>query len=334
MKNLLKKAIFVLLAITIFGCSKQSNEKKSIAVFVPGIMDDSPTYAKLANGVKKAVEEYNANKDESKQCNLFIMEAGTNQAEWSDKIISLASTRKYEVIISSNPSLPDLVEPIIQQFPTQKFILLDAEKPGNNNINTVCYNQYEQSYLTGYIAGLMTKSNKLALIAAQEYPVMNNVLLPYFEKGAKDANNATTVDFRIVGNWYDATKGAELTDAVIKNGVDIILPICGGAAAGVISSAKNHNAKITWFDDSGFSRAPDTIISSTTNAQDKMAYEKTLEYLEGKTPWGTHKMVGVKEGFVDFVQDDENYIKNVPAEIREKMATLLEEIRQGKDVRN
>ena len=112
------------------------------------------------------------------------------------------------------------------------------------------------------------------------------------------------------------------------------MPICGGAAAGVISSAKNNNAKITWFDDSGFSRAPDTIISSTTNAQDKMAYEKTLEYLEGKTPWGTHKMVGVKEGFVDFVQDDENYIKNVPAEIREKMAALVEEIHKGKDVRN
>ena len=64
------------------------------------------------------------------------------------------------------------------------------------------------------------------------------------------------------------------------------------------------------------------------------AYEKTLEYLEGKTPWGTHKMVGVKEGFVDFVQDDENYIKNVPAEIREKMAALVEEIHKGKDVRN
>ena len=108
----------------------------------------------------------------------------------------------------------------------------------------------------------------------------------------------------------------------------------GGASAGVISSAKNNGAKITWFDDSGFSRAPDTIISSTTNAQDKMAYQKTFEYLEGQTPWGTHKMVGIKEGFVDFVQDDENYIKNVPADIREKMATLIEEINKGKDVRN
>ena len=45
-------------------------------------------------------------------------------------------------------------------------------------------------------------------------------------------------------------------------------------------------------------------------------------------------MADIKEGFVDFAQDDENYIKNVPAEIREKMAALVEEIRKGKDVRN
>ena len=334
MKKLLKVFSILLASAFLFGCSNANKGQKSIAVFVPGIMDDSPIYAKLANGVKKAVEEYNTNKDDKSKCDLFIMEAGTNQAEWSDKIISLASTGRYEVIISSNPSLPDLVEPIITQFPTQKFILLDAEKEGNQNINTVCYNQYEQAYITGYIAGLITKSNKLALIAAQEYPVMNNILLPYFEKGAKDSNSSATVDFRIVGNWYDATKGAELTDAVIKNGVDVILPICGGAATGVISSAKNNGAKITWFDDSGFSRAPDTIVSSTTNAQDKMAYEKTIEYLNNQTPWGQHKMVGVKEGFVDFIQNDNNYIKNVPLEVRDKMAILLEEIRNGKDVRN
>ena len=41
-------------------------------------------------------------------------------------------------------------------------------------------------------------------------------------------------------------------------------------------------------------------------------------------------MVGIKEGFVDFVQDDPNYIKAVPADIREKMAALLADIRAGK----
>ena len=176
----------------------------------------------------------------------------------------------------------------------------------------------------------MSKSHKLALIAAQEYPVMNNIIYPYFEKGAQAAEGSSTVEFRIVGNWYDATKGAELADAVAKIGVDVILPICGGASQGVITSAINNGIYITWFDDNGFSKAPGTIISSSVMEQKKMSYNVTKEFLEGKTPWGTAKMVGIKEGFVDFVQDDPLYIQTVPADVREKMKSLLDDIRSGK----
>lgn len=320
-----------LLSFVIFGCSKKT-ENKSIAVFVPGIIDDSPTYAKLTNGVKSAVEEYNQTVDEKSTINLFIMEAGTNQAEWSSKITALAAEQKYDVIISSNPSLPDLVVPIIEQFPNQKFILLDATCEGNKNIHTVCYDQSQQGYLAGYIGGLMSKSQKLALITAQEYPVMNEIIYPSFVKGAKAACPTATVDFRVVGNWYDATKGAEIADALIKTGVDVILPICGGASQGVISSAVNNKIYISWFDDSGFSRAPGTIIGSSTVSQAEMAAIVTKEFLNGNTPWGVAKMVGMEDGFIEFVQDDPLYIQTVPENIRNTMSDLVYQIKNGETV--
>ena len=327
----MKKLLLALLLIPVLfaGCSKKTGGK-SIAVFVPGIIDDSPTYAKLTRGVQKAVDELNAGADEASKINLYILEAGTNQAEWSAKITSLCAEGKYDVIISSNPSLPDLAEPIIKQFPSQKFILLDATKEGNQNIHTVSYDQSQQGYLAGYIGGLMSKTHRLSLIAAQEYPVMNEIIYPSFVKGAKDACADAEVDFRVVGNWYDATKGAEIADAVIKNGTDVILPICGGASQGVIASAVNAKVYISWFDDSGFSRAPGTIIGSSTVNQERMAYQKTKEYIEGNTPWGKAFMVGMQDGFIDFIQDDELYIQAVPEDIRAKMAELVEDITSGK----
>ena len=319
----------ILAALLFSGCAKKT-EKTSVAVFVPGIIDDSPVYNMLVQGIKAAVEEKNQVLSDESKIDLFVMEAGTNQAEWGSQITALCAEKKYDVIISSNPSLPDLVEPILQQFPNQKFILMDATKEGNQNIHTVCYNQYEQSYITGYIGGLMSKSHKMALIAAQEYPVMNNIIFPYFVKGAQAAESSTTVEFRVVGNWYDATKGAEIADAVAKIGVDVILPICGGASQGVITSAVNNGIYVTWFDDNGFAKAPGTIISSSVMEQKKMSYNVTKEFIEGKTPWGTAKMVGIKEGFVDFVQDDPNYINTVPADIRNVMSKLVSDIREGK----
>jgi len=297
--------------------------KKSIAVFVPGIMADSPIYKNLAKGVQNAVDQYNLSAGENNKASITILEAGTNQAEWGTKLTALASTGKYDVIISSNPSLPELCAPLTEQFPLVKYILLDASINGNQNIAAISYNQKEQSYLTGYIAGLMSKNHKVGLIAAQEYPIMNNVLLPYYSLGAKASDKNTSVDFRIVGNWYDASKGAELTDAMFATGVDVILPICGGASQGVISSAKEHKIYITWFDENGFSKAPGTVISSCLVNQDIAAKEVTLGYLNNETEWGKTKVVGFAEGYISFVEDDPLYIEYVPSDIRAKLNVLI-----------
>jgi simple sugar transport system substrate-binding protein len=328
----MKKLFVTIIALTALfaGCSTKKSKNPMIAVFIPGIIADSPTYEKLANGVLSGVTNYHADKTDDKKALLSIMEVGTNQAEWAQKLTALAAEQKYDVIISSNPSLPDLVEPIIAQFPKQKFILLDATREGNDNIYTVCYDQSQQGFLAGYVGGLMSKTGRLALIAAQEYPVMNEIIYPSFVKGAVAARSDASVDFRVVGNWYDATKGAEIADAVAKKGVDVILPICGGASQGVITSAVNNGIYVTWFDDNGFAKAPGTIISSSVMEQKKMSYNVTIEFLEDKTSWGTADMVGIKEGFVDFIQDDPNYIKTVPEDIRKKMADLLADIRAGK----
>lgn len=325
-KNFCHMALALIFTLFLVSCAEKKNSLTSIAVFAPGILADSPVYQMLADGVKEAVEEYNASTEKVK---LTILEAGTNQAEWGNKITSLAAAGTFDVIISSNPSLPDLVIPLTKQFPSQKFILLDAFAQGNDSIATVQYNQTEQSYLTGAIAALMSKKHKIGLLAAQEYPVMNNIILPGFQKGAQDVISGTTVDFRIVGNWYDASKGAELASAMNNAGCDVILPICGGASQGVISAAKEKGFFITWFDSNGFSKAPGIIISSTVMHQQKMAKEVTSEFLLGKTEWGVAKTVGIKEGYIEFVQDDPLYIQVVPQEIREKMADLLASIKDG-----
>ena len=325
----MKKILFALIAAAaIFtGCSKKS-EKKSIAVFVPGIMQDSPIYANLAKGAIEAVENFNSDKTDSEKAEIFVMEAGTNQAEWGPKIISLCATGKYDVIISSNPSLPDLVKPVCSQFPKQKFILLDAEMSGNEQVFTVGYEQTEEAYLTGYIASLMSKNHNVALISAQDYPAMNNVLYPNFEKGAKDAYSETMCNYRVVGNWYDASKGMEISDSLIKSGVDVILPICGGASQGVIASAVNNGTYIAWFDSNGFSKAPGTVISSAMVLQDKMTYGVTTRYLENAVEWGKAEKAGIKDGYIEFIEDDPLYISTVPEEIRVKMSALVKELQK------
>lgn len=331
MKNMrFAKSVFILFFSFLFiTCSKKQDEAFSIAVFVPGIMADSPTYANLARGVQEGVDEYNNAVSQEKKVELYIMEAGTNQAEWTTKLTALAASGKYRLIISSNPSLPEIAAPLTAQFPAQKFILLDGALSQNQNIACVSYNQKEQTYLSGYISALMSKNHHVALIAAQEYPVMNNVLLPYYARGAADAVPGTECEFRVVGNWYDASKGAEIADALFLQGVDVILPICGGASQGVIASAVEHSIYLSYIDENSFQKAPGTVISSCTTKQALAAKEAVLDFLYGKTEWGKTKTVGLQEGYIAFIQDDPLYIQTVPKEIREQLSALVSALISG-----
>ena len=331
MKKILLLAVSAIFALTIAGCAKKTaGRAPSIAVFIPGIMADSPSYAHVAEGVTQAVEEYNsAISDESKKAKLYIMEAGTNQAEWAGKITALAATGEYDLILSSNPSLPEIVAPISKQFPNEKFIFLDASYEGNPNMYTVSYNQRDQAYISGYMAGLYSKNHKVGLVAAQEYPIMNNILYPYFAKGAADAFPGTSAEIRIVGNWYDATKGAEITSAMYDAGIDMVLPICGGASQGVIATAREKGMHIVWFDENGFKKAPGVIISCCMTKHALCAKETTLQYLGQTISWGKVRSVGFRDGYVSYFDEDPAYLEYVPQDIREKMAALVKGLRSG-----
>ena len=163
----------------------------------------------------------------------------------------------------------------------------------------------------------------------QEYPVMNDVLYPYFARGAADAVPGTTCAFRVVGNWYDASRGAEIADAMAQAGIDVAMPICGGAAQGVLASARESGMKLAFIDENSFAKAPGTVISSCSTEQRKAARETTLAFLEGRTAWGTTRTVGLQEGYITFIQDDPLYEAAVPAEVRFQMAALVQALLDG-----
>lgn len=320
--------------------SGNNKSGKSIVVFVPGVTSGSPIYEMLVAGVQKAV-------DEKSGTSLKVIEGGFNQAEWESKITSIAASGAYDLIISSNPAMPAICEAVAAKFPKQKFLLFDGQLAGNLQIYTLRYNQREQAFLAGYVAALVAQNAgttqggrggssgassgtpKLGLIAGQEYPAMNTIILPGYLQGARAVDSNFSVDFRVVGNWYDADKGSELASSMIREGARVILPISGGANQGVVQAASDSGAKVVWFDVNGYGIKPGVVVGSAILRQDKAAYKKTKLYLEEKLPFGKAELVGVADGYVDFVDDDPLYVQTVNEPIRKRMADIVARFRNG-----
>ena len=304
----------------------------SIAVFIPGAASGSPIYEMLAAGVKRAVDERNAASG-GETVTAQVIEAGYNQAEWEAKLTALAASGNYDLIVSSNPSLPELARTARAKFPSQRFLLLDGELSGDPGIYTLKYNQREQSYMAGHLAALLVTESgggKAALIAGQEYPAMLQTILPGYREGVNAVDPGIEVDFRVVGNWYDAAKCAELAAGMIKAGVRVILAVAGGANEGAVQAAvEAGTARVIWFDTNGYAVRPPYIVGSCVIHQDKAAYNKTKLFLEGTLPFGSAETAGLLDGYVDFIEDDPLYAAAVSAPVREKQGEMLRRLRSG-----
>ncbi|MGB9685134.1 MAG: BMP family ABC transporter substrate-binding protein [Rectinema subterraneum] len=301
-----------------------------IGVFIPGVREGSPIYDTLAKGAERLAAEISG-------ASIKIFEAGFNQAEWEEKLTSFVASGKFDIVITSNPSMPELVNNVSKSFPKQKFICLDGYLPGNPNVYSALYNQLEQGYVTGYLAGLVSISGmkgtnpdkKIGMIIGQNYPVMDKMIIPGFMQGLKAADPAFQLDIRVLGNWYDAAKAADLSRSLYAAGADIILPICGSASQGAVKVAQETGKYLVFFDDNEFARAPDNILGCAVLHQEDLAYRSLKAAIEGKLPFGKADVVGMKEGYIEFLNTNPAYIKNVPEPIRKKVDAAIQSIKTG-----
>ena len=305
-------------------------EPFKLAVIVPGVTAGSAIYEQLVAGAQKAIDEY-------PNASMKVVELGFNQAEWAEKMTSLVATGMYDVVISSNPSMPWVSMDLAAQFPDQKFIFVDAFIDGHPQMASYLYNQVEQSYMLGYLAGLITTSNmkganedlKIGIVVAQEYPVLNKMMVPGFLQGAQAVNSGITLDYRVVGNWYDANKAAELTKSMIDSGVDAIGVIAGGAAPGVFDAAGERDKYVLYWDDNAYGKAPGVVAGCGALHQAKLVYEVVVDAINGKIEYGTGKKLSTKDGYIELITDDPNFISTVPADLREELQTVIDSIVSG-----
>ncbi len=302
----------------------------SILVYITGVTDGSPPYETMVEGA----EEFAAAHEE---VTLKVYEAGFNQAQWEEQLTSLVATGEYDLVIGTNPSFPEICERVGKKFPSQKFIITDAYWEGNDQIRTYLFNQYEQSLFLGYLAGLVTTSDmsganedlKIGFITAQEFPLLNKHMVPGFLSGAQMVNPDITLDYRVIGNWYDANKTAELAQSMISNGVDVFAVIAGGAAQGLFKVASEKGVYVVHHNTNEYDMIPPYVVGSGSMEQKKITLEALEEALAGKVEWGKASVVGLKEGYIRFIDEDPLYTEAVPSAIREEFAQFMQELEAG-----
>ena len=323
--------IVVAVASILLAAPLLSAAPVSVGVFVPGVAAGSPLYQQMVDAAQSVAKE-------TPNVTVKVVEGGFNQADWPEKVTSLVATGSYTYVLTSNPSLPAICADVQKSFPKQKFIIMDSGlSTGMPGFYTLQYNQIEQGYIAGYLAGLVTKSKmkgangdlRIGAIVAQEYPALTKEMIPGYTQGAQAVDPKITLNYRVIGNWYDANKAADLANSMMDAGVDVILSITGGASQGIIKAAQARGKYVIYFDSNEYKIAPGTIIGCVTLDQNRAVYESLKKAVAGSLRFGVADTVDAKKGFVDLADTDPLYVNNVSADVRAKMADMMKKLRSG-----
>jgi len=110
---------------------------------------------------------------------------------------------------------------VAKDYPKTAFLMGSSGKPQAPNFAVFDNYIQEPAYLTGMIAGGMTKSNRIGMVGGYPIPEVNR-LMHAFMAGAKEVNPKVEFTVTFIGSWFDPPKAKEAAFAMIEKGVDVL----------------------------------------------------------------------------------------------------------------
>lgn len=189
------------------------------------------------------------------------------------------------------------------------------------NLRTYDSRTYEGAYLAGVVAGAMTKSNTLGVVASIPIPeVIRNI--DSFTLGAQSQNPTITTKVVWVNKWFDPPKESEAAQTLINQGADILFQNTDSSA--VLQTAERAG-KLGFGWDSDMSHfGPKAHLASAVIHWAPYYTKAVQEHLDGT--WKTGQTWwGVKEGAIELV----SLSPAMPAPVKEKLAEVTAGLKDG-----
>jgi len=138
----------------------------------------------------------------------------------AERVIRKLATDGNKLIFATSFGYMNSMEKLARAFPDVVFEHATGYKRGKN-LGTYETRLYEGAYLIGVIAGKMTKTNTVGVVASFPIPeVVRNINA--FTLGAQSVNPAIRTKVVWVNTWYDPARERQAAEALIAQGADVL----------------------------------------------------------------------------------------------------------------
>jgi basic membrane lipoprotein Med (substrate-binding protein (PBP1-ABC) superfamily) len=211
------------------------------------------------------------------------------------------------------------------EYPKVKFLLGSSGKPQAPNLAVFDNYIQEPAYLTGMIAGGMTRSNIIGMVGGYPIPEVNR-LMHAFMDGAREVNPNVKFLVNFIGSWFDPPKAKEAAFAMIDKGADILY----AERFGVSDAAKERGKLAIGNVINTQPQYPDTVVASALWNMEPtvgLAIKKAREGRFTAEDYGPYSMMKHKGSELAPLGSFE---KKVPAPLAKKVKDREQAILDGK----
>ncbi len=146
---------------------------------------------------------------------------------------------------------------VAKDYPKVSFLMGSSGKPQAPNFSVFDNYIQEPAYLSGLIAGAMSKSGKIGLVGGFPIPEVNR-LMHAFMAGARETNPKASFTVTFINSWFDPPKAKEAAFAMIDKGADVMY----AERFGVSDAAKERKVLAIGNVIDTQAQYPDTVVAS------------------------------------------------------------------------
>ncbi len=220
--SLLLKAVVIFAALILTPLPSRADTLKVAGIFETPI--EEPWVKQIHEALLRAQKELGIE---------YTWSESVKSADFA-RVMREYAEKGYGLIMGDSFGAERIARRVARDYPDIAFVFGSGIGPAEPNFGVFDNWIHEPAYLSGMIAGKMTKSNVVGAVGGMAIPEINRLMNAYCA-GAKEVNDKVRCKFSFIGSFFDPPKAKEAAIAQIEAGVDVIY----AERFGVVEAAKD-----------------------------------------------------------------------------------------------
>ncbi len=138
-----------------------------------------------------------------------------------ERVMREFAEKGNQLIVGESFAVETAARKVAKDYPKVSFLMGSSGKPQAPNFAVFDNYIQEPAYLSGMIAGGMTRSNRIGMVGGYPIPEVNR-LMHAFMAGAREVNPKVEFMVTFIGSWFDPPKAKEAAYAMTEKGADVL----------------------------------------------------------------------------------------------------------------